>query len=116
MAVNAGVFFFGAVQHAGITIGPFHEPRIVPATIVESICGIALWWGAMRVFQKRVLNNRIVFTSNFIALSGVVLGMVALAARAGPRTASNDLYHRVMLMLIGASLLLGFGRSLANRK
>jgi hypothetical protein len=116
MAVNAGLFFFGAIQHAGITIGPFHEPRIVPATIVESVCGLALWWGALRVFQKQVLDNQIVFTSNFIALSGVVLGIATLAAGAGPRTASNDLYHRLMLILIGASLLLGFGRSIANRR
>jgi hypothetical protein len=40
------------------------------------------------------------------------LGIAALAAGRGPRTASNDLYHRTMLVLIGTSLLiLVFGRS-----
>jgi hypothetical protein len=43
---------------------------------------------------------------------GVLLGIAALAAGRGPRTASNDLYHRIMLALIGAGLLiLFFGRS-----
>ena len=45
---------------------------------------------------------------NFVALGGVLLGIAALAASAGPRTASNDLYHRIMLLLIGASLLILF--------
>jgi hypothetical protein len=41
-----------------------------------------------------------------------VIGIVALVAGRGPRTASNDLYHRIMLALIGAGLLiLVFGRS-----
>ena len=31
---NALLFFFGAVQHIGIARGPFHEPRIIPVSIV----------------------------------------------------------------------------------
>jgi len=51
-----------------------------------------------------------------IPLGGVLLGMAALAAGRGPRTASNDLYHHIMLALIGASLLiLFFARSALNR-
>ena len=49
-------------------------------------------------------------------LGGVLLGMAALAAGWGPRTASNDLYHHIMLALIGASLLiLFFARSALGR-
>ena len=50
MISNAALFFFGALQHAGIAIGRFHEPRIVPATIVESLCGLSLMWGVSAVF------------------------------------------------------------------
>ncbi|MBV9302499.1 MAG: hypothetical protein JOY62_16970 [Acidobacteriaceae bacterium] len=46
MIANAALFFFGAVQHAGLAIGPFHEPHILPASIVEALCGIALACGA----------------------------------------------------------------------
>jgi hypothetical protein len=48
-------------------------------------------------------------------LRGVVLGIAALAAGAGPRRASNDLYHRIMLILIGAVVLMFFGRSRLNQ-
>jgi hypothetical protein len=36
----------------------------------------------------------IALIGNVVALGGVLLGMVALAAGRGPRTASNDFYHR----------------------
>jgi hypothetical protein len=53
--------------------------------------------------------------TNVAALSGVLLGMAALAVGAGPRTASNDLYHRIMLLLIAASILFLFlGRQSTN--
>jgi hypothetical protein len=43
---------------------------------------------------------------NLVAIIGVAIGMVALAVGAGPRTASNDLYHRIMLALATASLVI----------
>ncbi|HZQ17609.1 MAG TPA: hypothetical protein VFA90_02725 [Terriglobales bacterium] len=106
MLANAALFFFGAIQHVGITLGPFHEPRIIPAAIVETICGISLTWGAAIVLGRPVLGWAAPLISNLIAAAGVCMGMVALAHGRGPRTASNDLYHHVMLSLIGASLLL----------
>ncbi len=51
MISNAALFFFGAVQHLGIAIGRFHEPRIIPAAVVETICGISLAWGRAFDFQ-----------------------------------------------------------------
>ena len=53
MVANAALFLFGAVQHAGVAIGPFHEPRIIPAAIVETICAIALLSGALRCLDIR---------------------------------------------------------------
>ena len=116
MISNAALFFFGALQHAGIAIGPFHEPRILPAAMVESVCGLALLWGMAAVFGHSPVAWRTGIIANLIPLGGVLLGMAALAAGRGPRTASNDLYHHIMLTLIGASLLiLFFARSALNR-
>ncbi len=106
IAANAALFFFGAIQHAGIALGRFHEPRIIPAAIVEAICGIALVWGVTALVKKGWSGRRAAVFASLIALLGVVIGLVALAAGAGPRTASNDLYHRIMLILIAAALLL----------
>lgn len=112
MFANAALFFFGAVQHVGVTIGRFHEPRIIPAAIVESVCGISLAIGASVVLSRTRLPLVPPLIANLVALAGVLLGMAALAAGRGPRTASNDLYHRIMLVLIGVSLaLLVFAKS-----
>lgn len=107
MYANAALFFFGALQHAGISLASFHEPYILPAAIVETICGLALSAGATaalsgwRPFGMALLGNA-------VALAGVLLGKAALAAGRGPRTASNDLYHNLMLILIGVSIVLLF--------
>jgi hypothetical protein len=117
MFLNAALFVFGAVQHAGVAIGRFHEPRIIPASIVEGICALSLVWGAIAVLSPSTTEWRMALIGNLIALGAVLLGIVALAMGAGPRTASNDLYHRLMLILIGASLLvLILGRSALNRR
>jgi hypothetical protein len=116
MIANAALFLFGAVQHAGFIIGPFHEPRIVPAAIVETLCGLSLVCGAAAVLIHSRIEWRMALIMNLIALGGVLLGIASLAAGHGPRTASNDLYHRIMLVLIGAGvLILFFGRSMLDR-
>ncbi len=104
MLANAALFMFGAVQHAGIEVGPFREPRIIPATIVESVCGALLAWGALAVLTGRARAGRAAFVANLVALGGVLIGIAALAAGAGPRSSSNDLYHLLMLVLISIAL------------
>jgi hypothetical protein len=116
MILNAALFFFGAVQHAGVAIGTFHEPRIIPAAIAETVCGLALLWGAAAIFSRVPAAWWRGVIANCIALGGVLLGMAAMAAGAGPRTASNDLYHRIMLALVAISLLLLFLSRAAARR
>ncbi|HET9099514.1 MAG TPA: hypothetical protein VFN62_03910 [Acidobacteriaceae bacterium] len=108
MISNAALFLFGAVQHAGVPIGRFHEPKIIPAAMVEALCGLFLLWGGIAIFGHLTHRWSIALISNLVALSGVLLGIAALAAGRGPRTASNDLYHHIMLLLIGASLIIVF--------
>jgi hypothetical protein len=102
---NAALFLFGAIQHAGVPIGPFSEPVIIPATIVELLCALALTWGAVALMRGSLHAWRAALLGNAIAIAGVAIGMVALAAGAGPRTASNDFYHRIMVTLAVGSLV-----------
>lgn len=105
MLGNAAIFVFGALEHAGVAIGALREPVLIPATIVELLCALALIWGAAAVLTGSQKARRAALIGNLIAVAGVAMGMVALAVGAGPRTASNDLYHRIMLALAAAALV-----------
>ncbi|HMK28178.1 MAG TPA: hypothetical protein VK473_00740 [Terriglobales bacterium] len=115
MSANAALFVFGAVQHLGLTMGPFHEPHIIPAAMVESLCALALIAGVIAI-KRRSRRWGVAVTANVVAICGVVLGIIALAAGRGPRTASNDLYHRIMLTLAGASLVILFAARSALKR
>jgi hypothetical protein len=108
MISNAVLFFFGSVQHVGISLGNFHEPRIIPAAIVESICGLFLLGGGVAMASHFPAAWKLALVGNLVAFFGVLLGIAALAAGKGPRTSSNDLYHKVMLVLIVGGLLILF--------
>ena len=53
MIANAAIFFFGGVQHAGVTVGRFHEPLIIPAAIVKPSAGFAYCGVRSRFFVIR---------------------------------------------------------------
>jgi len=106
MLANAVVFLFGAAQHGGISIGPLREPVLPPASIVETLCALCLICGGMAALTRSRRAWQAALAGNLVAIAGVIIGMVALAIGAGPRTASNDLYHRIMLALAGAAILL----------
>ena len=119
MLGNAALFLFGALQHAGVAIGSFSEPVIIPASIVELVCVLALTWGTFAVLRGSQQAWRAALIGNAIAIAGVAVGMVALGAGAGPRTVSNDLYHRMMVALAAGSLVTLFvpaGRAALKRR
>ena len=72
MITNSALFFFGAVQHAGFAIGSFHEPRIIPAAIVETLCGLSLLCGARAVLIHSRAEWRVALIANLVALGGVL--------------------------------------------
>ena len=106
MLGNAALFVLGALQHAGVAIGPLHEPVIIPASIVELLCAVALIWGVVAAWTRSPKAWRATLIGSVVAIAGVAIGMVALAAGAGPRTVSNDLYHRIMVALSATSLVI----------
>jgi hypothetical protein len=109
-AVYAVTFFCGALLHLGVRIplgtAVLAEPTILPAAIVESLCGLALSFGAFAVFARWNRAWTAVFAAHAFALGGVLLGVTALALGAGPSTDLNTMYHRVMLVGLVAVLVL----------
>src|SRR5829696_8713355 len=109
-AVYAVTFFCGALLHLGVRtplgFAVLAEPTILPAAIVESLCGLALLFGAFAVLTRTNWAWTAAFGAHAFALGGVLLGVTALALGAGPSTDLNTIYHRVMLVALVAVLAL----------
>jgi hypothetical protein len=121
-ALYALTFFSGALLHLGLRIPlgftVLAEPRILPATVVEGLCGLALAVAAFAVLTRMGWAWTAAFAAHAFSLGGVLLGMVALAVGAGPSTELNTIYHRVMLVALVAVLALLLspaGRTLLRR-
>src|SRR5215210_493677 len=109
-AIYAATFFCGALLHLGVRIplgvAVLVEPTIIPATVVEGLCGLALAIAALAVFTHKSWAWTAAFTAHAFALGGVLLGITALAVGAGPSTELNTIYHRVMVVALVAVLTL----------
>jgi hypothetical protein len=108
--VYAATFVVAVLLHVGaeIPLGfvVLDEPRRPFAVIVEGVAGIVLAVGAFAVFAGTTRAWAAVTGAHAVALAGVLWGMVAVAAGRGPHTQLNDTYHRVMVVLLAATLLL----------
>ena len=67
MISNGALFLFGAEQRAGFSLGRLHEPRIVPASIVETIFALLLLWGSVAIFRHFPRHWRIALIANRVA-------------------------------------------------
>jgi hypothetical protein len=88
----------------GFTV--IEEPRRPFAVIVEGVAALLLALGASAVLTRRTWAWAAVTGAHAVALAGVLWGMVAVAAGRGPHTQLNDTYHRVMVVVLAAGLLL----------
>ena len=108
-AVYAVLFFAGAVLHLGVAIplGPvvLTEPVILPATVVEGLCGIGLAIAAYAIFTRKPWAWTAAVAGHAVALGGVLLGVTAIALTSGSSTPLNDTFHRLMIVLLAAGLL-----------
>ena len=105
-------FLFMASLHVGLQI-PLgsvlvSDVRIVPATIVEGICGLGLVVAALALQSRQPWRWTSALSSQALALAGVLLGIASIAAGAGPHSVTNDTYHQVMavLLVLGLATLL----------
>jgi hypothetical protein len=110
VAAEAVTFLLFGAAHLGrpLALGPLRleEPSIPPATVVEVICGLALLGAAHSLLAGNFLRWRTALRVHVLALAGILLGVGAPALGLGPRTAANEAYHRGMLVLLSAGLLL----------
>jgi hypothetical protein len=103
-------FLCFALVHLGVRIpvdlAVIQEPRRPFAVIVEGLAAVALATGASAVLTRRTWAWVAATAAHAVALAGMLWGMVAIAAGRGPHTQLNDTYHRVMVVVLGAGLIL----------
>jgi hypothetical protein len=97
----AAVFFVFAAFHAAGAV----EPRIVPAAVVESLCGISLAVAAAATIARTSWARAAAVAANAFSAAGVLLG-IAVQLRAGGGTELNFVYHRAVLAVLLLSLVL----------
>jgi hypothetical protein len=109
-AMYAATFVVAVLLHLGVEIplgfAVLDEPRRPVAVIVEGMAGIVLAVGAFAIFARTTRAWAAVTGAHAVALAGVLWGMVAVAAGRGPHTQLNDTYHRVMVVVLAATLIL----------
>jgi hypothetical protein len=122
--VYAATFVVAVLLHVGVEIPlgfvVLDEPRRPFAVIVEGVAGVVLAVGAFAVLAGTARAWAAAAGAHAVALAGILWGMVAVAAGRGPHTQLNDTYHRVMVVLLGATLILLLtplgGRSLGRER
>jgi hypothetical protein len=105
MVAEAVTFLLAALLHLGIPVG-LSEPRIIPAAIVEGLCGLFLAVSTYAVVARTTWAWGAALAANLFAIAGVLLGIAALALGAGPSTEANTIYHRVILGVLIVVLVL----------
>jgi hypothetical protein len=110
MVLEALSFICFALLHLGVRIpvafAVVEEPRRPFAVIVEGLAAAALALAAFAVLTRRTWAWAGATGAHAVALAGVLWGMVAIAAGRGPHTPLNDTFHRVMVVVLGAGLIL----------
>jgi hypothetical protein len=105
MVGEAVTFLLAALLHLGIPLG-LSEPRIIPAAIVEGLCGLFLAVSAYAVAARTTWAWGTALAANLFAMAGVLLGITALNLGAGPSTEANTIYHWVILGVLIVVLVL----------
>ena len=101
IVVEAITFLLAALLHLGILFPlGFSEPRIIPAAIVEGLCGLFLAVSAYAVFAQKTWAWWVALAAHLFAVAGVLLGITALALGLSPSTEANTIYHRVILVVL----------------
>lgn len=106
--VDAVALLFAGIVHllgARIPLGAavFDEPPILPAGIVESLAGLIFVVAAYAVLAGTTWAWTSVLAAHLFAIAGFLVGILATLSGTTP---FNGVYHRVMLAVFAAGLLL----------
>ncbi len=99
---EAIVFLVAAALHTGA----FGVSQLIPAMIVEGLCGLGCVLSAYAMFTRKRWAKKNALIVQILVLLGVLLGVVALMRSPGLDTPLNVGLHAVMFLLIVLGLAL----------
>ncbi len=102
IACEAIVFLVAAALHTGA----FGVSQLIPAMIVEGLCGLGCVLSAYAMFTHKRWAKKNALIVQILVLLGVLLGVVALMRSPGLDTPLNVGLHAVMFLLIVLGLAL----------
>ena len=104
---EAITFLLAALLHVGVPIPlGFSEPQIIPAAVVEGLCGLLLAVSVYALFAGKAWARRMAIAAHIFAVAGVLLGIVVLSLRGSLSTEANTFYHRTILVVLIVTLVL----------
>ena len=108
IVAEAVTFLVASALHLGVRLpllgDALGEPLMPQAGIPEGVIGLVLAAGAAIALAPATRSWATLVAVHVFALAGVLVGTFALAAGAAPRTEANELYHRVILVVLLAVL------------
>ena len=108
LALEAATFLLASLLHLGVAVpllSTLGEPLMPQAGIPEGIIGLVLAAAAVVAFAGSSLARPAIVIALVFAILGLLVGMFALAYGLAPATAANQLYHRVVLVALVATVV-----------
>ncbi|WP_327590141.1 hypothetical protein OHA25_26305 [Nonomuraea sp. NBC_00507] len=99
------VFFAAMLLHSGVALGPLTQPVIIPASIVETVCSLAMLAGSYGALSGREWAWDGLIYTHAAALGGVLMGMLAIAMKPGAEATTLLLwYHGTIAAALAGGL------------
>lgn len=100
LGVEAVIFILASASHMGLPVPWLVGPRILPAAVIEGVCGLIILYASLHGGARTAL------LCQAIGLAGVLLGMVALTLAGAPRYIVTDLGELVLIACLVPGLLI----------
>lgn len=100
LGVEAVIFILASASHMGLPVPWLVGPRILPAAVIEGVCGLIILYASLHGSARTAL------ICQAIGLSGVLLGLMALTLAGAPRYIVTDLGELVLIACLACGLLI----------
>ena len=100
LGLEAIILILAAISHLGLPVPYLIGPRVVPAAIIEGVCGLTILYASLHG------GGRTAFFCQTVAFAGVLLVMALLSLSGAEHYLVTDLGLVLVLAALGPGLLI----------